>query len=339
MKHSLNYAEFYITNVCNLNCTECNRFNNYHFNGHQLWDDYSNVYAKWGDVIELPYVSILGGEPLLNPSINSWLYGIRKIWNDTVIEVTTNGSRLNYVKGLYQAINDTNAFLHVSVHNQESLDTDVENNIYEFLESPITKETIIPDDIDDSWQQQYNRIKQPGWMDCNSHTNFEDLPAEHKQICIDKGLNVTDFLNFNSYYRYTDANLVKILVYVEDVFYHSAITLNNGVFNLNNSNPTKAHERCHGKNNYHFVKGKLYKCAISGILPEFVKQFPFNISKEDMELVNSYVPLSMNNINTIGEFVKSLPNEISQCKFCPDGLGASFKLNAVSGNKIKVKKL
>ena len=43
MTHRLNYAEFYITNVCNLNCTECNRFNNYHFSGHQRWDDYSDV--------------------------------------------------------------------------------------------------------------------------------------------------------------------------------------------------------------------------------------------------------------------------------------------------------
>jgi hypothetical protein len=39
MKYHLSYAEFYITHVCNLNCPDCNRFNNYAFKGHQRWDD------------------------------------------------------------------------------------------------------------------------------------------------------------------------------------------------------------------------------------------------------------------------------------------------------------
>ena len=35
----LDYCEFYITNVCNLSCNGCNRFNNYKFRGFQRWED------------------------------------------------------------------------------------------------------------------------------------------------------------------------------------------------------------------------------------------------------------------------------------------------------------
>lgn len=35
----LDYMEFYITNVCNLTCTGCNRFNNYKFKGFQRWTE------------------------------------------------------------------------------------------------------------------------------------------------------------------------------------------------------------------------------------------------------------------------------------------------------------
>ena len=43
----LNYMEFYITNVCNLTCTGCNRFNNYKFKGFQRWADYKEEYTQW----------------------------------------------------------------------------------------------------------------------------------------------------------------------------------------------------------------------------------------------------------------------------------------------------
>jgi organic radical activating enzyme len=296
------------------------------------------VYEEWGNVMDLHYVSILGGEPLLNPSINEWIKGIRNIWKDTEIEITTNGTRLNHVKNLYKTVNDTNSFLHISVHNQNKFEV-IEKDIFKFLEHPVEKKVIVPDDIDDRWKQQYNRVRQSSWEECSTHLDFKELPQEQKQICIDNGLNDKDFLNFNTYYEYVDANSMTILVYIEDVFYHSAVQLNNGLFKLHDSNPSDAHDRCFGKNNHHFIKGKLYKCAISGILPEFIKQFPVEVSSDDLDLINSYIPLSMDNIEDISTFVGELPNEISLCKFCPDGLGASFKLNAVSGDKIKVKKL
>ena len=79
-KRSLDKVEFYITNVCNLNCNHCNRFNNYNFTGWQRWSDYQADYEQWGKYLDIKHKVILGGEPLLNPDIIKWIQGIHKIW-------------------------------------------------------------------------------------------------------------------------------------------------------------------------------------------------------------------------------------------------------------------
>jgi len=336
LKPSLSYSEFYITNVCNLNCEECNRFNNYHFKGHQKWSDYEEDYKEWGKHINLDYVTILGGEPLLNPTINEWIKGIRSIWKEPTIEITTNGYRLNYVKNLYETVRDNNVFFHVSIHNQKDFEK-IEEFIFDFLKDA-EKKTIIPDDIDERWKSQYRRFEKDG-LGCDSYKDFENLPEEQKKVCIENGLNDKDFLKFNTYYEYKDNNGVLILVYIEDMFYHSAVQKIDNKFVLHNSDVDTAHKRCYGKFNHHFIKGKLYKCAISGVLPMFVEQFNFDMTKEDYDLLHSYKPLSLDNIDEIDKFLEEIKNPIPQCKFCPDGLGESFKLKAVSGNKIKVEQV
>ena len=91
---NLTYVEFYITNVCNLNCTNCNRFNNYAFSGHQHWAEYQKVYAEWANRINPQKISILGGEPMLNPTFIDWVEGILRLWPSTVVSVVTNGTHL-----------------------------------------------------------------------------------------------------------------------------------------------------------------------------------------------------------------------------------------------------
>ena len=51
-KFQLDYVEFYITNVCNLTCQGCNRFNSFKFKGWQKWEDYADTYKQWSEQIE-----------------------------------------------------------------------------------------------------------------------------------------------------------------------------------------------------------------------------------------------------------------------------------------------
>jgi hypothetical protein len=117
--------EFYITNVCNLACPQCNRFNDHDFSGHQIWDKYEEVYTAWSKKVRLQKVTILGGEPLLNPSITDWICGINRLW-DKRVNLLTNGTRLNQVPGLYDAMMNYRYaggnWIGISVHNVNDLD-------------------------------------------------------------------------------------------------------------------------------------------------------------------------------------------------------------------------
>ena len=120
--------EFYITNVCNLACPQCNRFNDHAFTGYQKWSDYEAEYTDWATKIRLQKVCILGGEPLLNPTICDWITGINRLWGKR-IQILTNGTHINRVPGLYDALNNyresmfkAKNWIGVSVHNANDLE-------------------------------------------------------------------------------------------------------------------------------------------------------------------------------------------------------------------------
>ena len=131
--------EFYITNVCNIACPDCNRFNNHDFAGWQRWSDYEADYTAWADRIRLQKVTILGGEPLMNPDICKWIIGINQLWGKSV-NVLTNGTRLNHTPGLYDAIMNhrvhTGNWIGVSVHNIDDLERHFEE-ARKFLKGPL----------------------------------------------------------------------------------------------------------------------------------------------------------------------------------------------------------
>jgi hypothetical protein len=134
----LDYVEFYITNVCNLACTGCNRFNNYKFKGFQRWEDYKADYTQWSKELKFGSIGILGGEPLLNVDFMLWLNGIRQLWPATFIKVVTNGYYLNNVAGLYDYINsDRKTELWVGIHNKIHKEKIIKN-IENFLVAPLT---------------------------------------------------------------------------------------------------------------------------------------------------------------------------------------------------------
>lgn len=85
-------VEFYITNVCNLSCRGCNRFNDLNFKGHQRWADHVDAYEAWSKRLDLPRIVIIGGEPTLNPDLELWAMNLRRLWPDSVIMIQTNGT-------------------------------------------------------------------------------------------------------------------------------------------------------------------------------------------------------------------------------------------------------
>jgi len=84
--------EFYITNQCNLACTNCNRFNDHDFRGHYAWEDSADAVEAWSQRINAPLLTIIGGEPSLHPELETWVANLRRLWPDTKIMIQSNGT-------------------------------------------------------------------------------------------------------------------------------------------------------------------------------------------------------------------------------------------------------
>ena len=131
----LEYTEFYITNVCNLSCENCNRFNNFNFKGHQRWDDYADIYKQWAEKLEIKKIGMLGGEPMLNPAFIDWVNGVKALWPNSEIVIITNGTQLDRWPELYSVLQDSpNILLEVNIHSND-LTTSVLDNISKFLKA------------------------------------------------------------------------------------------------------------------------------------------------------------------------------------------------------------
>ena len=120
--YQLQYVEFYLTNVCDTNCQNCNRFNNYAFTGHFKWDDHKDDYVEWSKKLDILKLCFLGGEPLTNPDLINWVIGGAALWPDARLQITTNGHFISKFAKLYAALPDIvkqNLILDVSAHSPD----------------------------------------------------------------------------------------------------------------------------------------------------------------------------------------------------------------------------
>jgi len=287
--------EFYITNVCNLACPQCNRFNDHDFTGWQRWSDYEAQYTAWSKKIRLQRITILGGEPLLNPSICDWVTGLNRLWNKRV-QILTNGTRLNQVTGLYDAlasyqpVNDGKNCIGISVHNANDLDRYFDE-VRKFLPGPV-----------EFFDGKTNPTRT--W---NADYAFQDS----------NNIQVNLYLQ-NDFYR------------------SAIQKNNLGQFSLHQSDPVAAHDMCGFARFqcYHFIRAKLYKCGPVALFPEFDQQHHLNISDQDRELLNSYDPLTVDDFDQRGQqFIDDIDDVIPQCKFCPDKTGTNVQIHSL--NKAK----
>lgn len=295
MHHIVNKVDFYITNVCNLTCEGCNRFNNYDFRGWQKWSDYSDHYRRWSQLVTLQAATIMGGEPFLNPSLPQWVRGLNQYFGIEV-QILTNGTRFLQARDLYKELlyksNRTKAKNHigVSLHNLDQAES-LDQGIRSFL---------------------YGKIEK-----------FEKGHARNP---------------FNADYVYVDQNRIMVNVYVVTTFTNSTLRQvvpvpgSSPRFELHNSDPAIAHNNCAFATfkSYHFIRGKLYKCAPVALLPEFDQQHNILMSDEDRVLMNSYQPLTVDNFDSYhSEFFENLDKQLPQCKFCP----AHYTFKLIKGTR------
>jgi len=287
--------EFYITNVCNLTCPQCNRFNDHDFLGWQRWSDYQTQYTEWSKKIRLQRVTLLGGEPLLNPSICDWITGLNRLWNKRV-QILTNGTRLNQVPGLYNAmasyqpVNDGKNWIGISVHNANDLELYFDE-VKKFL---------------------------PGTVDF-----------------FDGKTNPTQTWNANYAFRDSNGIQVNLYLqnkFNKSAIQQNQL----GTFLLHQNDPVAAHSVCGFVKHqcYHFIRAKLYKCGPVALFPEFDQQHHLTISDEDRELLYGYRPLTIDEFDQRGQqFIDDIDEVIPQCKFCPDKIENNIGIQSLNKSK------
>ena len=76
-KQKITDVAFYITNACGMACDGCVSFNNYILKGHYDWNTSADRINKWGELLDIEKIAILGGEPFLHPHLTDWSLGIK----------------------------------------------------------------------------------------------------------------------------------------------------------------------------------------------------------------------------------------------------------------------
>lgn len=338
--------EFYITNVCNFNCTGCNRFNNINFSGHQRWEDYRATYEKWATHLTFDSFTILGGEPMTNPDYLDWLSGVHKLWPDAKGSFLTNGHYLTASnQALYDILQNSNGniTLDIGLHNEQRVAVMLEK-IDKFLKG---KKTIVrtPDDIKNipnfsiNWVNSYNQIRDSSWPDCNTIDDWDVLPEHIRRECELIHKFSPDIISESvKGWKITDENGVVATISHQDQFNQGSLIIDPGTkkLTLHQSSAIVAHSACSFviAKCYNFIKGKLYKCGPVALFPELDQKFSLDLDLKDKQLIYAYKAgdIDSDSIPVLKEFIKNIDNPIDQCKFCPENY-LSKKIFAEHGKK------
>lgn len=232
--------EFYITNQCNLACTNCNRFNDHDFQGHYYWEDSAPAVEAWSQRINAPMIVIIGGEPSLHPGLEAWASNLRRLWPDTEIMIQSNGTNVQIEKDLRL------------------------------------------------WARY--RV---GWgISVHQHTMRPALERKWNGIT-------------NGFFENTE-------------FTPAAVIAQDVGFTVHRSDPDQAFNACTMRHSHTIFKGKLHKCPVMAVLPEFRTQHSVVMDSRQEELLGQYQPLSADCTDQqLTDFVDTRNQPIDQCEFCP----------------------
>ncbi len=144
--------EMNVVYACNLKCEYCSHLGRF-MKGHVPLKELLVWYKAWNPKIHPENVRIMGGEPLLHPDLEKVIYETRKHWNDSSIELITNGLLFSKMDAcIFIALKNIQANVTVSKH----FDDPSYNKIFDKEIGVLEYHGILP------------RIQQSngGWMKC-----------------------------------------------------------------------------------------------------------------------------------------------------------------------------
>jgi len=273
-------VQYYINNSCNLSCNNCCSFNDLNLTGYEKWNDYKDKNIAWSKLILPNRVSILGGEPFINPDLINWVRGVRSAWkHHNNITVATNGTLLNKPKAreVAKEILSLNMQLEISVHYEKDYET-----IYEIAKS-ILDEMNIP----------YKTKIDP----CDL-TGYDD--------------RVTFFHKTHGHILYTISRKYQFEI-------RSIKEIKNNIINFYNSDVNTAHDACIFRECHYIIKGDLYKCVLTCSGTELSNQRLISSNQKDL-LLSYVPCNPLDDPKKVLNFLNEIKNPIDQCALCPTSI-------------------
>lgn len=115
-----------ITQACNLSCLGCTNYSDLPHKGYVTWADGKDQLESWIDRVDILDFGIMGGEPLINPEVDQWITGVRKLMPASQIRFTTNGILLSKNLEIIDLLSSIgNCVFKITVHQKESEVEDV----------------------------------------------------------------------------------------------------------------------------------------------------------------------------------------------------------------------
>jgi organic radical activating enzyme len=270
-------VQYYINNTCNLTCKNCASFNNFNFKGYFKWETFKDKNSKWPKYIKPGRVSILGGEPFLNPDFLSWIEGVRSAWSKHEnLTIVTNGTlfaKEKYISYIRSAL-ELNFKFEISIHHERY------------------------------YQESLNQFKKIlDGMGIKHYEKFEYDPAYTNQYDL-------RIIKSKKY----DRPIAFFLKAYE--FENIGIESTTNTINFYSNDMEKAHSMCGANQCHYIVKGDLYKCVLTGVGKVFSEQYTLNKEALKLiQNYKGCDPTSDEDM--IRDFILNIKNPIEQCKLCP----------------------
>jgi len=190
-KPVLPFLELMTIRTCNLSCQGCTTFSDLKYSGYTAWEETKQFLEMWDNRMDIQAVGFMGGEPLINPEIQDWILGVRKLLPNAQIRFVTNGLLLEKNWSVVELLQDIgNTVLKISNHTNGSDVQDVIKKIFTTWSwEPITEFGI------DRWARSgqlrfqistpttFFKTFQGTYENMSPHNN---LPADAFELCVQK---------------------------------------------------------------------------------------------------------------------------------------------------------
>lgn len=119
VKTKLEFLEIMVIRGCNLSCQGCTTFSDIRHTGYVPWKVGHQWLFPWTKRLDILAIGLMGGEPLMNPEIFTWLKGLRELLPCSQIRFVTNGFLIEKHLEILNLLDELgNCVFKISYHTQ-----------------------------------------------------------------------------------------------------------------------------------------------------------------------------------------------------------------------------